>query len=1400
MQTQEEIEAIQAKQTNTDAPIHTRDAIANEVVNNNNNTNINLVSTKELIPDFRTLGRNQEGFATEIGSSDADKIKKAIEAAQQKKPIEKIKRTQSTKRRQPIVNTIAGYRVSKPLPDDSRIGWTAFSNRINPGGSLGIKATEKKNKHEEIWIPMSSFSDEWHNFGIIFIIGISFWLLARLGGSINLFIFGLCFIASYFKIYYKRFTARTTDDIKKGMAHIALESSENEKVEWLNNLVQKFWLIFEQILSTFVIENIDTYLVDYLPSFLDSVRLTTFTLGSKPFRIESVKSFTDTDPDTVCMDWTVSFVPNDTIGMTKEQLSQKINPKVVLNIRLGKGFVGTAFPVLVEDMSFKGRIRLKFQFTSKMPHIKIVEVCFMEKPIFDYVLKPIGGEAFGFDVNNIPGLQSFVRDQAHAILGPMLYYPNVFSYDIEKFFTGELDISQANGVLAVTVHSCSKIKSSDSHLNPFVRFFLNKAQELEKTSISEDTHTPHWNETKFLLLNNLNSILIMELRTTSNTKKAGKRLARAHFDLRDIKENEDMQLDNLELPMLRNGKFISNLKVDMRYFPVSKSIQNPDGSIIEAEPSNSGIVRIIIHECKNLGSNKVNPYALIKINGVDRFETPTFKRTSNPKFERPYEIMVLDQTEVFIRVSIIDRIDFAGDESLGSWNAYLTDIIAQQEEKDYWWTLKKKGQDTAARLRFSVQWKPVVMTGLASMGGTGIYSAPVGVLRFSIWSAENLNSGSHNAYVRIKSGRQVRARTEILDNTETPEWGEFHYIPVHSLHENLILELMDWTSGAKDKNLGTTEFPVKEIIKQCKDENENSWYEAAVPKLDRQSPLQANNVVRGFLVYSVEFYPALALPEAMDENEESETEQQDMDNKQSIASPTRITNHQKIVNRMQNLLPMIDLHGVPIRYTPDDIIDLSCYGSGILTVKIHEIKASEVYECYCQVMVDSLTSQHKTNTLKGRTIVFNETADAFIKDSGFSRVAIELKPAHKTEKDDDKLGYWYESSERIIRHIQRSIRQRLLTAEGNASDTSLVDLNQKMLMHIEEDDGEWYNLINPVGGPAQIKLSFGYVPLLNYKVNPDESLENQGILTVTLLKAKDLKAVDKSGTSDPYVVFTVNGDIVYKSQVIKKNCNPIWTNEKFEVPIMSRVTASFRIEVFDWNQLAGDVPLGSGGITIRGDMVESFSAKEIEIPLDGQAGDTGSVRVRFKWDPQLLLRRKTHTTFMGTTRRMTTKLGTTVFNWSQPPKNTTRENVSSLGLLPENQQEKENTTTQQITSSSRGRLTIQIIEARGLKGENTIVYVNLGKNQVMKSKKVKKTTTPKWNESFTQEIYNKEDITIEFKVKEVHTFYSIEIGLWSSSLWDLIRPPIVQTLDKWLPLGPEGNGEIHVKIDYQIAN
>lgn len=66
--------------------------------------------------------------------------------------------------------------------------------------------------------------------------------------------------------------------------------------------------------------------------------------------------------DIVIMDWALSFTPNDLEDITPRQAAKQVNPKVVLGIRVGKGALSKALPVLLEDMSFSGKMRYSLQF------------------------------------------------------------------------------------------------------------------------------------------------------------------------------------------------------------------------------------------------------------------------------------------------------------------------------------------------------------------------------------------------------------------------------------------------------------------------------------------------------------------------------------------------------------------------------------------------------------------------------------------------------------------------------------------------------------------------------------------------------------------------------------------------------------------------------------------------------------------------------------------------------------------------------------------------------------------------------------------------------------------------------------------------------------------------------
>ena len=46
-----------------------------------------------------------------------------------------------------------------------------------------------------------------------------------------------------------------------------------------------------------------------------------------------------------------------------------------------------------------------------------------------------------------------------------------------------------------------------------------------------------------------------------------------------------------------------------------------------------------------------------------------------------------------------------------------------------------------------------------------------------------------------------------------PEWDQIIYTPIHSLRENLLLEVMDYQHLTKDRSLGTVELSVKDLIR-----------------------------------------------------------------------------------------------------------------------------------------------------------------------------------------------------------------------------------------------------------------------------------------------------------------------------------------------------------------------------------------------------------------------------------------------------------------------------------------------------------------------------------------------------------------------------------------------------------
>jgi Ca2+-dependent lipid-binding protein len=252
--------------------------------------------------------------------------------------------------------------------------------------------------------------------------------------------------------------------------------------------------------------------------------------------------------------------------------------------------------------------------------------------------------------------------------------------------------------------------------------------------------------------------------------------------------------------------------------------------------------------------------------------------------------------------------------------------------------------------------------------------------------------------------------------------------------------------------------------------------------LIRWAPLKSldRTQVKGQLKFEAEFYPTIALAKDATikdkENavkEQAEARANEAETRGEICDVQAETD--KMVAEIDAACPEKDLHGTYIKYTPDDIVDLRSYESGVLTVKIHEVAFDKPIFAYAEVLIDSIQSQYRTTKLRGRNLEFNETTDAFVKESDFSKAAIQIKSGNADEKDDNVMAFWVGQANDIIRQIQR--RNRTLRDEGKGTSTV--------------DDGQWYPLLGGENGSGKIRLSFKFSPVLDFTLDPKESLESK---------------------------------------------------------------------------------------------------------------------------------------------------------------------------------------------------------------------------------------------------------------------------------------------------------------------
>ncbi|KAJ6604267.1 C2 domain-containing protein [Mycena vulgaris] len=1282
--------------------------------------------------------------------------------------------------------------AASAIPDWYLVGWRQAS---------GIDAAPLAEGEEldkgvlDMFLSEQFYGSWYHNAALIVFAVFASHFLTRFHFGWGWLFIVLAFCNTYYSTSMERVRRRARDDIQRDLVKNRLVS-EHESADWINNFLDRFWLIYEPVLSATIISSVDQILSTNTPAFLDSLRLTQFTLGTKAPRIDKVRTFPKTADDVVMMDWGISFTPNDISDLTTRQVANKVNPKIVLSVRVGKGLATAAMPILLEDITFSGLMRIRLKLMSNFPHVQVVDICFLEKPVIDYVLKPVGGETFGFDIGNIPGLSSFIRDMTHATLAPVMYDPNVFTLNLEQLLSGA-PLDTAIGVLQVTIESARGVKGTKiggGTPDPYISLSLNNREELAMTKYKNNTYNPTWMETKFILVNSLNESLIFSLYDYNDHRKNAL-LSSTSFELAQLQE--DATREGIETALLKDGKERGILRYDVSYYPVIK----PEEGKEELNTS-VGIVRLTIHQAKELDQSKslsgdLNPLARLYLGDTKNavFSTRLFKHTNAPVWEQAHEFLCADKASSVITIKVIDDRDFLKDPVVGYMSIKLEDLLESKKEAGRDWFPLSNCK--SGKVRLSAEWKPLNMAG--SLHGADKYRPPIGVVRLHLDKATDVKNveatlgGKSDPYLRVQVNDVTKGRTEVVSNNLSPVWDEILYIPEpYVIIQTMLLECMDYQNITRDRSLGTVELRVSDLARECTD---RLYPFESTGKKTGADPIRLDkgNAYKGQLYYTAEFVPALALEGVKFDAPANEIqraaegrEDPGGSSVRSSASSSSSSSSGSSAGGDEPTPTIVE----PKTTTPTP-------------PKTPQTAASTAPEEKPEEPVGVEMSTEELFTHQSGVIVFNVlSGKLFFLDDGYW-------PCFSTVRARSNNAEWETVGEGFVKELDFGrVWLRLNEAEEGEKDSIIAEWKGDAKPFLE-------STLNEERASSTVTIESRYVPV-PVTLEPRESINNQGTLQVDLLDGSGIPAVDRGGKSDPFASFTLNGQKVHKSDTKKKTLTPVW-NEHFTAQVPSRVAADFSVEVLDWNQLGTAELLGEAKINLAD--LEPFQSVERTLDLVSSKGQRGQIRVRLMFQPEIIAKSRKNTSTFSTAGRAMTQFGglpvtagkgvfqgvTGVFK--KGGKEEERHQTPAVPDVPSGQAshpigqpdvlraDASSPSHEASASSEPGTLRVTVLDAKDLSSSDSKPYaiIRLGDKE-FKTKPTHKTATPEWNETFN---FTAGSYTPKLYIW-IHDHKTLGkdklLGEGEIDIWRHIQPQGVSAAEVSAEL--QGSGLVRVRLDF----
>ena len=633
--------------------------------------------------------------------------------------------------------------------------------------------------------------------GLVISIVLGCWLCSLLGvGIAGMLIVG-AFCSKFMMISLDRTKRSIKAEVEKAY-NLELINFQNEdgawtngeRVEWLNAFVEKYWGMFEPILSEIIVGVVDPYLELYKPAFLDDLKFKEFSLGSNGIRINTIAMNRDVEDDIIYMIMNVLYAPVED--------NADANSNIIMEIRLGKGIASTSIPVSVKNTYFEGKLHCRIKLMTKFPHVKVVEVWFEELPVIDFVLKPLGN--LSMDVMNLPGIKNAIVMIINMVLNSILVAPVRMPIDVDAILNGVVNTGPV-GILKLHLQQGKNFKNTEilGKSDPYCDILLN-GRLVASTDVFENTLNPHFDELKFLLIYDVQLDKIT-FDVKDHDQVGFKTVGKSDFFL--LEHLEEAQIIDKELTLLNkeSKEDRGTLVFDSFWYPVEDSTT---ASPTTLSKSLSGILRCTVHQCKQLQgevksiTGSYNPYFEVVYNGDVVYKSKTKKRTNNPRFEETADVFIPNKSTGKLLFNFKDQRDLASDPIIGNKEFTITYILSKKNKQD-WMELS---DCASGKMLITFDFKPVHL----SESDLSTVIPAKSVLKLSIHSCKQLKNkevtGTSDPYCQLECNNRFQGKTKIVHNSLNPEFNHTLFIPIRTFREQLTLECYDYNQMTKDKKMG----------------------------------------------------------------------------------------------------------------------------------------------------------------------------------------------------------------------------------------------------------------------------------------------------------------------------------------------------------------------------------------------------------------------------------------------------------------------------------------------------------------------------------------------------------------------------------------------------------------------